>query len=62
MPLSKKTGNKEIINTTVICPRCKSTLDARISRGKLVKTFLFWLPIKRFVCYKCNRKVYKWGA
>jgi hypothetical protein len=25
----------------------------RIPRGSLIKTFLFWLPIKRYRCYKC---------
>lgn len=41
------------------CPKCKKGyLDTRVRRGRLVKTFLFWLPLKRYVCYACNSKTY----
>jgi transposase-like protein len=41
------------------CPRCKEgELDTRVKRGKLVKTFLFFLDLKRYTCSKCDRKVY----
>jgi len=42
------------------CPRCQSELDARVHRSFFVKHFLFWLPLRRYACYKCNRKVYIW--
>lgn len=41
-----------------VCPRCKSALDNRVPRSFLVKKLLFFLPIKRYMCYKCQRKRY----
>ncbi|SDE28805.1 hypothetical protein SAMN05216464_105106 [Mucilaginibacter pineti] len=41
-----------------LCPKCKTELDNRISRGFLVKNVLFFLPLKRYICYKCQRKRY----
>ena len=42
------------------CPKCKTEFDARLHRGALVKTFLFWLPLRRYACYNCKRKYYVW--
>jgi hypothetical protein len=44
--------------TSVVCFKCKSALDSRAHRGWFVKTFLFWLPIRKFKCYKCKRTQY----
>jgi len=44
----------------VYCKRCNNTSVSRIPRGPLVKLFLFWLPLKRYVCYRCHRKSYRW--
>lgn len=41
-----------------LCPKCKNQLDNRIPRGFFVKTVLFFLPLKRYVCYRCQRKRY----
>lgn len=43
------------------CPRCKSQLDSRVPRSFFVKKFLFFLPLKRYVCYQCQRKHYLLG-
>jgi len=43
-----------------ICRKCKSPLDTHIHRGFFVKHFLFFLPLKRFICYGCKRKTYRW--
>jgi hypothetical protein len=43
---------------TAVCSKCKSVLDSRAHRSWFVKTFLFWLPIRNFKCYKCNRTQY----
>jgi ribosomal protein L37AE/L43A len=40
------------------CPKCKSELDNRVPRSFVVKNLLFFLPIKRYICYKCQRKRY----
>jgi CRP-like cAMP-binding protein len=41
------------------CPHCKDgELDIRVKRSKLVKFFLFFLPLKRYACSSCERKVY----
>jgi hypothetical protein len=40
-----------------LCPCGKSNRTdlERVSRGALVKVFLFWLPLKKYKCYKCMR-------
>jgi len=40
------------------CPCGKTSRSEleRIPRGFLIKTFLFWLPVKRYKCYRCRRK------
>ncbi|MDB4903168.1 MAG: hypothetical protein JWQ63_2449 [Mucilaginibacter sp.] len=45
------------------CPKCESEFypNDRIHRGFFVKTFLFWLPLKRYQCHNCKRKSYLWG-
>jgi len=43
-------------------PYCKNgELDSRVRRGTLVKSFLFWLDLKRYACNSCGRKVYIGG-
>nr|MBB6140635.1 ribosomal protein L37AE/L43A [Mucilaginibacter sp. X5P1] len=59
IPISRNTGSEKKHRRELVCPRCKNELDARIRRGFWVKTFLFWLPIKRYICYNCQRKLYK---
>ncbi len=45
-----------------ICPKCKKGhLDERVPRGTLVKTLLFWLPVRRYRCYNCYKKTYILG-
>lgn len=41
------------------CRNCNSRLS-RIKRSGLAKFFLFGLPFKKYICYKCSRKTYKW--
>ena len=38
-----------------LCRRC-GTILSRIPRSSLVKTLLFWLPVRQYVCYHCKRK------
>ncbi len=40
------------------CPKCKTENNFRIRRSYFVKTFLFWLPIRRYACYSCKNKYY----
>jgi hypothetical protein len=45
------------------CRKCNGgKLDSRVKRGVLVKTFLFWLPIKRYRCDFCKKKSYVFGS
>jgi hypothetical protein len=45
------------------CPKCeRGELDTRIHRGFLVKSFLFWLPLKRYRCNECWGKTYIYGS
>lgn len=42
------------------CNSCKNNMS-RIKRGGFVKTFLFFLPLKRYACYNCRTKTYRWS-
>jgi len=43
------------------CPCGKTNHNdlERIKRNLIQRTFLFFLPLKRYYCYKCKRKVSK---
>ena len=41
------------------CRNCKSSLS-RIPRSGFVKFILFGMPLKKYICYKCSRKTYRW--
>ena len=41
-----------------LCPKCKTQFDDRVPRSYFVKTLLFFLPLKRYICYRCQRKRY----
>ncbi len=43
------------------CMYCKSTQLERIPRPKAVKIFLGWLPLKRYICYNCVSKQYRFS-
>lgn len=46
-----------------LCPKCKKGfLDYRTPRAFWVKTFLFWLPIRRYKCSYCDKKTYVYGG
>jgi uncharacterized protein YlaI len=40
------------------CHVCDQILDTPAKRNILVKTLLFWLPIKAYFCTKCATKRY----
>jgi hypothetical protein len=45
------------------CPKCgRGSLDYRTPRAFLVKTLLFWLPIRRYKCGFCDKKSYTYGS
>jgi len=44
-----------------LCPKCKIELGRRVRRGIVLKKFFSWLPVKRYFCYKCQKKHYIWG-
>ena len=41
------------------CRYCNSGDIERIPRAKLVKAFLFWMPLGNYICYSCKRKQHK---
>jgi hypothetical protein len=41
-----------------LCPKCKTQLDDRVPRGFFVKNLFFFIPLKRYICYRCQRKRY----
>jgi len=44
-----------------LCPLCKrGHLQDRVPRAQWVKTFFFFLPLKRFKCYACYKRPYIW--
>jgi transposase-like protein len=58
MVLSINEQEKAEVKKAPVCPRCKAELDSRVPRGFFVKKFLFFLPLKRYICYRCQRKRY----
>jgi uncharacterized protein YlaI len=40
------------------CKRCREPLTTRRKRGLLLKTALFWLPIRKFFCERCLKTRY----
>ena len=41
------------------CPYCHSgPLHERVPRSWIVKNLLFFLPLKRYKCYRCGKKPY----
>jgi hypothetical protein len=54
---------QEAANTTssgeLTCRNCKTRLS-RIKRSGFAKFFLLGLPFKKYICYKCSRKTYRW--
>lgn len=44
------------------CRKCGNQNINRIPRGRFVKMFLFWLPLKKYICYRCHHKTYRWGS
>jgi hypothetical protein len=43
---------------TAVCSKCKSEIDSRLHRSWLIKTIFFWLPVRKFWCYKCKKSQY----
>ncbi len=41
-----------------VCTKCKKKMDIRVTRGIIIKTLLFWLPIRRYKCSNCRSKRY----
>jgi len=48
-------------NSLPICKKCNTQFDARVKRPRWVKFFLFFIPLKRYHCYKCGKKYYVKG-
>ncbi len=59
--LNPEDGPKAIVRKKAKCPSCKAELDDRVPRGFVAKKLLFFLPLKRYVCYRCQRKRYVFG-
>jgi len=53
-------GNVGNEKKTYMCRRCKTASISRRSRGFLVRTLLFWLPVRKYFCYNCKRQFYVW--
>lgn len=47
-------------SSDLICRNCKNRLS-RIKRSGLAKFLLLGLPFKKYICYKCSRKTYRWA-
>ncbi len=40
------------------CHHSEREYQLRVKRGFFVKTFLFWLPVKRYLCGTCLKHYY----
>lgn len=60
LALNNEDGRDDAAKKALMCPKCKISIETadRVSRGWLVKYLLFWMPIKRYKCYRCNKKYY----
>jgi hypothetical protein len=45
----------EKYNNLPYCSKCGRRYSTWIERTLLVKIFLFWLPLKRYMCNNCGR-------
>lgn len=44
------------------CPRCKNRIAIeRVSRGAVVRSVLFFLPLRAYKCQRCRRKFHRLG-
>jgi hypothetical protein len=43
------------------CGKANRSVLERVPRGRLVKTVLFWLPVKKYKCYRCTKTGGKLG-
>lgn len=49
----------ETLSSIKKCKKCDTgILEDRVKRPLLIKTLLFWLPVKRYKCDYCNKKSY----
>jgi len=37
------------------CRKANGSVMERIPKGSLVRTLFFWLPLKKYRCFKCMR-------
>lgn len=58
---NETTGSVKRTKKVHICRKCKAPLDTHIHRSFFVKYILFFLPVKRYICYGCRRKTYRWA-
>jgi hypothetical protein len=50
--------NKSQTRPVLRCSKCDQILRTRVKRNFLIKTLLFWLPLKVFFCSKCLKRRY----
>jgi len=55
----QETANTTTSSSELMCRNCKTRLS-RVKRSAFAKFFLFGLPFKKYICYKCSRKTYRW--
>lgn len=55
----QESANTSTNSGELTCRNCKGRLS-RIKRSSFAKFLLFGLPFKKYICYKCSRKTYRW--
>ena len=40
------------------CPKCGSSFHFQLHRAWFVKTFLYFLPVRKYFCAKCRKAYY----
>jgi hypothetical protein len=43
---------------TMFCPNCGNLFHKKLHRSWSVKTFLFFLPLRKYNCENCDKDVY----
>ena len=53
MPIINANSDSRKKHQLPLCPVCDHEFKSRVKRGRAVKFFLFWYPVKRYFCSTC---------
>lgn len=51
--IAAKSKKKSYVHS---CPKCNLALIQRVHRANFIRTLFPWLPVRRYICYRCKKK------